>query len=71
MALEEIQIDEYDPKLITDPEYIKNRIKSILNKNGTTPHAIQKGVIMKMVMPELRGKVDMAVANKVLNEMLI
>lgn len=63
-------INEYAPQLITDYDEIKDIIKCILSKNGTTSLAMQKGVIMKMVMPQLRGKVDMAVANKVLNEML-
>lgn len=63
-------INEYAPKLITDYEEIKNIIKGILSRNGTTALAMQKGVIMKMVMPQLRGKADMSVANKVLNDML-
>lgn len=63
-------INEYAPKLITDPDEIRNMIQHILSVNGTNALVIQKGVIMKMVMPQLRGKVDMAVANKVLGEML-
>ena len=63
-------INEYAPKLITDPDEIRDMIQHILSVNGTNALAIQKGVIMKMVMPQLRGKVDMAVANKVLGGML-
>ena len=29
-----------------------------------------KGAVMKTVMPKLKGKVDMKVANKVINEIL-
>lgn len=61
-------IKEFAPKLLADEEEIKKKIYHILatvdiQKDG-------KGVVMKTVMPQLKGKVDMKVANKVLNEIL-
>jgi uncharacterized protein YqeY len=61
-------IKEFAPKLLTDEEEIKKKIYHILatvdiQKDG-------KGAVMKAVMPQLKGKVDMKVANKVLNEIL-
>lgn len=61
-------IKEFAPKLLTDEEEIKKKIYHILatvdvQKDG-------KGAVMKTVMPQLKGKVDMKVANKVLNEIL-
>ena len=61
-------IKEFAPKLLTDEEEIKKKIYNILatvdiQKDG-------KGAVMKTVMPQLKGKVDMKVANKVLNEIL-
>ena len=35
-----------------------------------TSYSCFKGVVMKTVMPQLKGKVDMKVANKVLNMIL-
>ena len=64
-------INEYAPKIITNPEEIKKWINLIMSCNGmiATP-GLPKGPVMKLVMPHLRGKVDMAMANKILNDML-
>lgn len=61
-------IKEFAPKLLTDEEEIKNKIYSILA--ATDIQKDNKGAVMKVVMPQLKGKVDMKVANKVLNEIL-
>ena len=61
-------INEFAPQLLSDEGEIKELIESILATLGDT--ANNKGAIMKAVMPQLKGKVDMKVANKVLNEML-
>ena len=60
---------EYIPKLITDENEIKNMVLDALNGE----YALEKknrGQIMKIVMPILKGKTDMAVANKVIGSML-
>lgn len=61
-------IKEFAPQLLTDEEEIKNKIHSILA--ATNIPKDNKGAVMKVVMPQLKGKVDMKVANKVLNEIL-
>ena len=60
---------EYAPKLITDPEEIARMIIDAVD--GTIEMTIRnKGQIMRVVMPTLKGKTDMAVANKVIGDML-
>lgn len=60
---------EYAPKLITDPEEIARMV--IDTVNGEIEMTIRnKGQIMRVVMPILKGKTDMAVANKVIGDML-
>jgi len=63
-------VKEYAPQLITDETEIKGMILDVLNNE----YALEKknrGQIMKIVMPVLKGKVDMAVANKVIGSMLV
>ena len=61
---------EYAPQLITDETEIKNMIWNALGNNIELTKK-NKGLIMKTVMPVLKGKVDMAIANKVIGEMLV
>ena len=61
-------INEFAPQLISDEGELKALIESILATLGD--EANNKGAVMKAVMPQLNGKVDMKVAKKVLNEML-
>lgn len=63
-------VKEYAPQLITDENEIKGMILDVLNNE----YALEKknrGQIMKIVMPVLKGQVDMAVANKVIGSMLV
>ena len=63
-------VKEYAPQLITDENEIKGMILYVLNNE----YALEKknrGQIMKIVMPVLKGQVDMAVANKVIGSMLV
>ena len=55
-------VKEYAPKLLTDEKEIWNFIQSLNIELIKT----NRGLIMK----ELKGKVDMSIANKVLGEML-
>ena len=59
-------LEQFCPKLITDESEIKELISSLLVGVDTS----NKGMVMKTVMPQLKGKVDMKVANKVLGEMV-
>lgn len=61
---------EYAPQLITDEAEIKGMILDVLN-NEYGLEKKNRGQIMKIVMPVLKGKVDMAIANKFIGEMLV
>ena len=64
-------IKEFAPQLITGESDILKMISAILVKHGIEPVKSNKGQIMKTVMPELKGKVDMKVANSVLSKMIV
>lgn len=60
---------EYAPKIISDPDEIARMVVDTID--GSVELTVRnKGKIMKLVMPALKGKADMAVANKVIGEML-
>ena len=59
-------LEHYVPKLVTDEEEIKSLICEICKGLDFS----NKGIIMKTVMPQLKGKVDMKIANKVITEMM-
>ena len=61
---------EYAPQLITDETEIKNMIWNALGNNIELTKK-NKGMIMKTIVPVLKGKVDMAIANKVIGEILV
>ena len=63
-------VKEYAPQLITDETKIKGIILDVLS-NEYTLEKKNRGQIMKIVMPALKGKVDMAIANKVIGSMLV
>lgn len=60
---------EYAPVIITDEDEIKTLILDVLN-NEYGLEKKNKGIIMKIVMPVLKGKVDMVIANKAIGELL-
>lgn len=61
-------IKEFAPQLITDEEEIKKKIYDILS-DIELQNTNNKNVI-KIVMQQLKGKVDMKIANKTLGEIL-
>ena len=63
-------VKEYAPRLITDENEIKNMVLDILN-NEYSLEKKNRGQIMKIIMPVLKGKVDMAIANKVIGSILL
>ena len=62
-------VSEFAPTLITDETEIKNLISNIVN-NEIEFVKSNRGKIMKVIAPVLKGKVDMGVVNKVLGGML-
>ena len=59
-------LEHYVPKLVTDEGEIKSLICEICKDIDFG----NKGIVMKTVMPKLKGKVDMKIANKVIAEMM-
>jgi len=60
-------LKHYVPTLITDEREINHLIYELC-KGRDFPNV---GAVMKFVMPQLKGKVDMKVANKVIKDMSI
>lgn len=63
-------LNEYCPKLLEDPEEIRNKIYTILNEAELELVKANRGLIMKTVMPAFKGKADMSIVNKVLMSLL-
>ena len=62
----EEEIYNFAPKLITDEITIKTMIGVALASANIDPETANKGQVMKAVMPILKGKVDMKIANQVI-----
>ena len=62
-------VNEFVPTLITDETEIRYLILDIVNNEHEFSKA-NRGKIMKIIAPVLKGKVDMGVVNKVLGGML-
>lgn len=63
-------IAEFAPKLMTDPTEIKETIIALLAEADVESTKANKGVIMKTVMPVMKGRADMKIVNQVVGEML-
>ncbi len=61
-------VKEYAPQLVVDEAEITNMITSMCE--GIEMTKKNRGQIMKTIMPQLKGKVDMSVANRVIGGML-
>ena len=60
---------EYAPKIISDPDEIARMVVDTID--GSVELTVRnKGKIMKLVMPALKGKADMKIANEVIGGML-
>lgn len=62
-------ICEFAPTLITDEDEIRNLILDVVNGEAEFTKS-NRGKIMKIIAPVLKGKVDMSVVNKVVGGML-
>lgn len=62
-------VAEFAPTLITDETEIHNLILDIVNNEMEFTKA-NRGKIMKVIAPILKGKVDMSIVNQVLGGML-
>lgn len=63
-------VKEFAPQLITDKAEIELTIKDIVNGEIELVKA-NRGKIMKMISPILKGKADMRIVNEVVGEMLV
>lgn len=63
-------LSEYVPQLITDSAIIEKSIKDIVNNEIEFIKA-NRGKIMKLIAPALKGVADMSIVNKVIGEMLV
>lgn len=62
-------VESFAPKLITDEAQITHMVVAALTQAGIDPATVtNKGQIMKTVMPALKGKVDMKIANQVISK---
>ena len=61
-------VENFAPKLVTDEAQITHMVVAALVQAGVDPESVtNKGQIMKVVMPALKGKVDMKIANQVIS----
>lgn len=63
-------VKEYAPQLITDEIEISTLISIIVADNAIAMKKENKGSIMRLVSTQLKGKVDMATAAKVVTNLL-
>ena len=63
-------INQYCPKVIDNPIEIEKMIIEICSQTGLAMVVSNRGALMKTVMPQLKGKVDMKIANKVISKLL-
>ena len=63
-------LDKYCPKLLDNPEEIKDIIVKELAAAGVEPVKANKGAVMKLLMPQFKGKADMKIVNQVIGELL-
>lgn len=66
-------INSFAPKIITNEAKITEMILNIITEEKIDLNAAakNKGLIMKAVMPKIKGKVDMKVANQVISRIQI
>lgn len=60
----------YLPQLLNNPEEIKDIIVKELAAAGVEPVKANKGAVMKLLMPQFKGKADMKIVNQVIGELL-
>ena len=60
-------VKEYAPQMITEPEEIKSMVLAAAGDMELS--LANRGTFMKIVMPTLKGKVDMKIANQIITNM--
>ncbi len=63
-------IDFFAPIILSEPAEIRFMIEQILIEAEVNLESANKGQIMKLVMPKIKGKVDMKIANQVITKII-
>ena len=63
-------VAEFAPVLMTNPVQIEIAVRRLILDNNIEPIKSNRGVIMKLVAANLKGKADMSVVSKVVGGML-
>ena len=63
-------INQYCPQLIDDPIEIERIVIELCGKTGYALSLANRGNIMRSIMPQLKGKIDMKIANQVISKLL-
>lgn len=73
--LKELEIvREYAPQLLTDYEEIKAAVVAVLTEYGPVDclgAKSNRGTVMKIIAPIMKGKADMSVVNNVISDLLV
>ena len=63
-------IDYYAPVIVSNPVEVRSMVEQILAEAEIDLKSANKGQVMKIVMPKIKGTVDMKVANQCITELL-
>ena len=63
-------IDFFAPIILKEPAEVRFMVEQILAEEEIDLKSANKGQVMKIVMPKIKGKVDMKVANQCITELL-
>ena len=63
-------IDFFAPIILKEPAEVRFMVEQILAEEDIDLKSANKGQVMKIVMPKIKGKVDMKVANQCITELL-
>ena len=62
-------IDFFAPHIITEPAEVRYMVEQILVEAEIDLKSANKGQVMKIIMPKIKGKVDMKIANQCITEL--
>ena len=66
-------VKEYAPQLLTDYDEVKEAVVAVLSEYGPVDalsSRSNRGTVMKIVAPAMKGKADMSIVNRVVGELL-
>ena len=62
-------VDFFAPIILKEPAEVRSMVEQILAEAEIDLKSANKGQVMKIVMPKIKGKVDMKVANQCITEL--